>query len=226
MGLIEEKKQAKKAKILNSAYKLFTEKTLEATSISDIARHAGVAKGTFYLYFHDKYSLYETLVVSCSNEIIVKALRSIDQKTLSTDKDWVFAIMDNILDQMQEDPSMLSFIAKNLSWGIFKNALLSDQDSGHINMHTLFSSLVVEDGLLKYSDPELMIFMIIELVGSTSHSVILDESPTTLEHLKPYLYKTVGSIINMFYVEDVSKRKDAAEAGFVCPTPDELPISY
>ena len=48
---IQEKKALKEEKLLNSAYKLFTEKGINTTSIQDIVDDAKVAKGTFYLYF-------------------------------------------------------------------------------------------------------------------------------------------------------------------------------
>ena len=38
-----------------TAFELFTTKGLTKTTISDIVDQAGVAKGTFYLYFKDKY---------------------------------------------------------------------------------------------------------------------------------------------------------------------------
>jgi hypothetical protein len=45
-------------------------------------------------------------------------------------------------------------------------------------------------------DPELMIFLIIELVSSTSYSAILYKEPVDIETLKPHLYNSVRSIID------------------------------
>ena len=44
----------KESRLLNTAFKLFTEKGMKDTSIQDIVDNANVAKGTFYLYFKDK----------------------------------------------------------------------------------------------------------------------------------------------------------------------------
>ena len=52
LSKIEEKKQLKKESLMASAYNLFIKKGINDTSISDIANDAGVAKGTFYLYFN------------------------------------------------------------------------------------------------------------------------------------------------------------------------------
>ena len=55
MGKAEENKLRKRESLLDTAFKLFTEKGIHNTSIADIVEQAGVAKGTFYLYFKDKY---------------------------------------------------------------------------------------------------------------------------------------------------------------------------
>ena len=54
MGKVDENKQLKLEALYKSAYDLFIEQGIEKTSVSDITKRAGVAKGTFYLYFTDK----------------------------------------------------------------------------------------------------------------------------------------------------------------------------
>ena len=74
LSKIEEKKQEKENKLLISAYKLFTEKGINTTSIQDIVDDAGVAKGTFYLYFKDKYDLQNKLIIKKSQLLFKEAL--------------------------------------------------------------------------------------------------------------------------------------------------------
>ena len=57
MGKLELNKKRKKSALYNTAFELFTTKGLAKTTISDIVENAGVAKGTFYLYFKDKYDI-------------------------------------------------------------------------------------------------------------------------------------------------------------------------
>ncbi|MDR2856801.1 MAG: TetR/AcrR family transcriptional regulator [Novosphingobium sp.] len=47
--------------LLDAAAALFVEQGVAATSIEDIAGRAGVAKGTFYHYFHDRAAMLEAL---------------------------------------------------------------------------------------------------------------------------------------------------------------------
>lgn len=55
-------KEAKRERILQSAAEVFAERGYHATRISEIARSAGVADGTIYLYFASKDALLIALV--------------------------------------------------------------------------------------------------------------------------------------------------------------------
>ena len=50
--------------IIEAAFATFIEQGYAATRLDDVARHAGVAKGTIYLHFKDKQALFEELVRS------------------------------------------------------------------------------------------------------------------------------------------------------------------
>ena len=50
----EERRREKRSRILDEAGKLFVENGIESTKIIDIAKAAGVAKGTVYEYFESK----------------------------------------------------------------------------------------------------------------------------------------------------------------------------
>ncbi|MBQ5360717.1 MAG: helix-turn-helix transcriptional regulator, partial [Lachnospiraceae bacterium] len=56
-GKAEANKKMKKDALLKTAFELFTDQGIHDTTISNIAEKAGVAKGTFYLYFKDKYDI-------------------------------------------------------------------------------------------------------------------------------------------------------------------------
>lgn len=73
MGKVDENKKKKKEALFNTAYELFTTKGINSTAISDIVEKAGVAKGTFYLYFKDKYDIKNKLVAHKTHELFDKA---------------------------------------------------------------------------------------------------------------------------------------------------------
>lgn len=57
MRKVDHNKQQKRESLLDSAFSLFIDNGFNKTSIADIVKNAGVAKGTFYLYFKDKYDI-------------------------------------------------------------------------------------------------------------------------------------------------------------------------
>jgi AcrR family transcriptional regulator len=61
-----ERKQA----ILEAALAVFAERGFEAARLEDIAARAGVAKGTLYLYFKDKETLFEELLRGAVSPIL------------------------------------------------------------------------------------------------------------------------------------------------------------
>jgi AcrR family transcriptional regulator len=53
---------AKRRQIVQGARAMFLERGFDAASMSDIARKAGVSKGTLYVYFDSKEQLFEALI--------------------------------------------------------------------------------------------------------------------------------------------------------------------
>jgi AcrR family transcriptional regulator len=54
----------RRSAILAAALEEFSSRGFAATRLDDVARHAGVAKGTIYLHFEDKETLFQELVRS------------------------------------------------------------------------------------------------------------------------------------------------------------------
>jgi AcrR family transcriptional regulator len=57
-----ERQAERREAILAAALEEFSARGFAATRLDDVARRAGVAKGTIYLYFRDKESLFQELV--------------------------------------------------------------------------------------------------------------------------------------------------------------------
>ena len=194
MGQADINKKLKMENLLNASFELFTSQGINKTSISDIVNKAEVAKGTFYLYFKDKYDIRNRLIAHKSSQLFMQAYEALEQAGISDFEDRIIFIMDYVLDELAANKGLLSFIYKDLSWAVFKRALTSPMTNEDIDFSEVYQQMIEESGL-KLRDPEVMLFMIIELVGSTGYSSIMYSDPITLEELKPHLEETVRGII-------------------------------
>lgn len=190
MGKVEENKQQKKTRLMDTAFYLFTTKGFARTTIADIVHEADLAKGTFYLYFRDKYELQERLVAWKSEELFNHAIVHSNYQEKETPADKVLAIIDDILDQVSKQPNLLRFINKNLSWGLFRRAV----EHVRIDFAKIFQEILGIEDIKKL---EVVVYTIIELVSSTSHSVILEQDPVDIEQYKPYLYQIIRGIVEI-----------------------------
>jgi AcrR family transcriptional regulator len=62
LALVGDEDSSKRRQILDGARKLFLDLGFDAASMGEIARAAGVSKGTLYVYFADKNRLFEAIV--------------------------------------------------------------------------------------------------------------------------------------------------------------------
>jgi AcrR family transcriptional regulator len=58
----ERRKEARPQELLAAALDLFVERGFASTRLEDVAKHAGVSKGTLYLYFTNKEELFKAVV--------------------------------------------------------------------------------------------------------------------------------------------------------------------
>lgn len=194
MSNVENKKKLKRDSLLDSAFSLFTSKGINKTSISDIAETSGVAKGTFYLYFKDKYDLRNMLISHKASQLFHNADVALEKKNITDLSEKIVFLVNNIIDQLNSNKILLTFISKNLSWGVFKS-VLSNPDAEDVDFYDIYERLL-ENPDYNIDNPEVMIFMIIELVSSTCYSSILYSEPISIEELKPYLFDSIRDIVN------------------------------
>jgi AcrR family transcriptional regulator len=185
----------KETRLLDTAFKLFTEKGITDTSIQEIVDNANVAKGTFYTYFKDKYEIRDVLISRKASKLFNEAVQTLKNNYISNFPDQVIFVINYVIDELNKTPSLLKFIAKNLSWGIYNQTvhkLCEDSESNENGFYKLFLENAKEYNL---KDPEITLFMIVELVSSTCYHSILYQKPVTINDFKPYLYDTIRSFI-------------------------------
>lgn len=194
---MKQEEQDKESRLLSTAFKLFTEKGIKDTSIQEIVDNANVAKGTFYLYFKDKYEIRDILIAKKSHKLFKEALGELRKNYISNLADQVIFIINYVINELVKAPTLLKFISKNLSWGIYSQTVLKLYETSETeedSVYQLFLKGVKENGI-ELKNPEVTLYMIIELVSSTCFNSILYKQPLPIEEFKPYLYETIRNLI-------------------------------
>jgi AcrR family transcriptional regulator len=116
---IENLEEQRRAQIIASAVSVFAERGFEATTMSDIARHAGVGQGTIYRYVTSKRELLD-LVFDYSAEQVIGVIRPVlfTEKPLGRPAD-LFDRFDAALAALTEAfdrrPELLSLVVVEVS---------------------------------------------------------------------------------------------------------------
>ena len=188
----------KKQRLLDTAFSLFTDKGIKNTSIQEIVDNANVAKGTFYLYFKDKYELQDILITKKSEKLFNDAVCELRKNYIKSLDDQIIFIVNYIINVLSKNTILLKFISKNLSWGVFSktvNKLYQKSETEDDGFYQLFLKGVHEQKI-KLKNPEVTLYMIIELVSSTCFNSILYNEPLPIEEYKPFLYDTIRKLMH------------------------------
>jgi len=197
LSFTTKKKQLKERDLFLSAYNLFIEHGIEKTSIDDISKNAGVAKGTFYLYFSDKYDILNKLILQKSNEIIKEGLAKTNDLGFEDFRERTLFFIEYIINYLKYNVSLLTLINKNISWGLYRKAIMKPEEYDDVKrVLDIFTNNLTNEGMTK-EEAEMTLFMIIELVGSVCFTTIILKEPTDIESIKPILFKKILAMLNV-----------------------------
>lgn len=196
---VSQKKLLKRTNLFNAAYELFLTKGIQDTAIDDIVKKAGVAKGTFYLYFKNKYDVVDRLILNKSIKTIKEATNYVDEKRIEEHIEFsesVILFIDCIIENLKSNTKLLKFIYKNLSSGVYRRAATEKENSEEITkiINYFISNMIGDD--INEDEAEKILFMIVELTGSVCYSSIILNEPDSIENMKPVLFKTIRRMLN------------------------------
>ena len=201
-----ENKKNKKNALLKSAFDLFTKTDIHSVSVHDIVKQAGVAKGTFYLYFKDKYQARDVLIQNEAMRLFNNAHLELEKNDIQDFEDAVVYIINQVLLQLENNPIILKFIERNLSWGIFHEHLQNTIEGNTLDLVSNFRSLAEKNGYY-FDRPEVVLYIIIETAGSTCYNSILYDQPLPIKEFKPYLFQSIRAILRSYKAEQPAKEQ-------------------
>lgn len=193
-GGVEQKKEQKKEGLLEAAYQLFLEKGVNKTSVDEIVKKANVAKGTFYLYFHDKTQLLQQLTYRISARVLSEAYEYAEEHKTGVFVEDIILMVDYIVEYFKRSRLTLRLLERNFSWPMIEKQLDLREDPLWDKLVTAIenSSLAVgctEDVLYK------RVFLVVELIGSTCFATMIENKPDTIDNMKPVLYDMVRKML-------------------------------
>ena len=194
---IEVNKAEKENRLINEGFNLFITQGINNTSVQDIVDKANVAKGTFYLYFKDKYELRDRIITYKSQKLFNDALKNLEKNYIEDFYDQFIYVINYVIDELAKNPLLLKLIEKNLNYGI-SNKLIMDIHANYEleekSIYDLFINGISKNNII-LDNPEVTFFMIVELVSSTIFSSILFKEPLPIDEYKPILYKQIRNML-------------------------------
>ena len=192
---LESKKVLKENALLEAAFDLFTNIGVNSTTIDEIAKKAGVAKGTFYLYFKDKYDILDMIVIRKASALLRDAIFAAKSRAFENRIDEVLCFIDYIIDSLAQDKLLTRIIHKNLSFSLYRK-VINDPVRG-TELKKIVEEFKMNVRCGDYSDQEMdhLLFMLIEMTGSVCYSAIINNEPAPIGSIKPVLFKTIRKIL-------------------------------
>ncbi len=189
------KKLEKKMKIIDTAFSLFREHSVNATAVDDIVKAAGIARGTFYLYFKDKSDLLEQIILYKSTEYMKTVLKSTLSEPLEEYGDFygrVKVFLNCFIDFLIENKEILPVMSKNLSscikhWPEFYDSEIAE----------IYRLLIDHMQALGYTpeNAHITTLIVVDMTGNVCSDAIMYEKPYPIEKVRDIV---VSSAISIF----------------------------
>ena len=84
-----------------------------------------------------------------------KADDALKRTKITIFEDKIIFIIDHVLESLSQNPKMTTFISKNLSWGIFKSALIHSDTDQTLDFYSVYERMI-EDSPHEFKNPEIL----------------------------------------------------------------------
>ena len=195
MASVAENKLAKRSKILDAANRLFLDGSFADTAIDDVVKVAGVAKGTFYLYFRDKYDLLDQIVVRRAAEIISDKCRTLREtaavQPMTASQQFIF-LTDALIDYLLSHKKEAALLDKRFSICFALNA---EQHGAFSEAITYLTDLMLREGETR-EHAQQKLYLLGNMILYSACDAALSERPYTVGQIKPTLHAMISHILD------------------------------
>lgn len=151
--MVRVQDQAKREKFLSTALRLFIANGVQNTSTAEIAKEAGTAAGTLFLYFPTKQALVSELLLNIAREQS-NAVHAVLEETM-TAREIFAAIWSSTIRWFQENPDAYQYLLQVRDSGMVAETVV--QESGKFfDYYFLAIQKGLSEGSIQPYPPELI----------------------------------------------------------------------
>lgn len=179
-------KSHRRSEIMQAAKEVFASKGYHATAVSDIAELAGVAKGTFYLYFKDKETVFAELIDDLFSQI-VKTWTLVEPESVKSADDMLRLTRASAVGYARLFANNREVAKMFLTEGFSTGSAIDQRRNAHnkalVETSTRFLKHGIEMGFLRKMDPVVITHCIIGSVERLTLEWLLDETLPPIEEM-------------------------------------------
>ena len=163
--------------LVASAAEVFARDGFHASRVSDIVRGAGVAQGTFYLYFETKEAVFVELVERFFERILAETLGAHDPRAASTHAQLVAQVREMwraLIVRCRQEPALVTAILHDASsLGPEVRALVLRSYQRLAEALTGYAMVAAKRGLMRPIDPALVGWLVQGLADRAMYYAVL-----------------------------------------------------
>lgn len=174
--------QPGRAKILRRAADIFVRKGYHETTVDEIAKAIGVAKGTIYNHFASKEDLYLAVIRSSIDQLQerLKQAATEDKRT----KQKIVNLITSLLRFFEEEKDVvLLFLTEFFGRDARRSRLASEMLSSCLDVIRSVIAGGVADGTLRQIDPEIAACSLFGMVAVTAYHFVNQPKPIDCDAL-------------------------------------------
>ncbi len=197
MPTAAENKHLKQLRILDAATRLFLDRSVTETAIDDVVRLAGVAKGTFYLYFRDKYDLLDQIVMRRTAMLFTESCRVMRARAEAGQLDRIEQIeflTDEIIARLREDRKVTALIDKRFS-ACFSPKAMEEYPEMQTHIEYLTNLLTSPD--CTSAEAKKRLYVLADMIGCVCCDAILSERPYAIDELIPTIHSILRRLLEV-----------------------------
>lgn len=174
-------------RLLAAATDVFAAKGYTASRVSDIVREAGVAQGTFYLYFKNKQAIFEELIDTCFSRLLAETLGTYSLRAVSRPEEVIVqtrVLWHTVLQECRQDRALVSLALREASAaGPELVARVQANYQRVIDGLAAYFEIAIARGLFRPVDPHLAGWALVGMLERAIHYAVFVAEQADLDRL-------------------------------------------